>query len=60
MVDKSKIKPNSDSWIEKIGAGSGSKTEKQINEIGNQLNRFLEEQVKAFSKKMPIFKVAIH
>ena len=41
MVDKNKIKPNSNNWIEKIGAGSGSKTEKQIDEIGKQLNRFL-------------------
>lgn len=47
MADKNK---SFDNWIEKIGAGSGSKTEKEIDEIGHQLNLFLKEQARIYSK----------
>ena len=50
MTNIGKSKSDIGNWIEEIGAGTGSKTEKEIDALGNQLNLFLEEQNKAFKK----------
>ncbi len=41
-----------ESWIHEIAAGSGSKTEKEIDEIGNHLNAFLRHSIESVEKQI--------
>ncbi len=51
MANKNKSSAsNIDSWIEEIAAGTGSKTEKEIDVLGDQLNLFLKDQIQSFKK----------